>query len=124
MKKNSTNTVNKGKEGEEIAVKHLKDNGFCVLHTNWRHKKKEIDIIAEKNGYLVVVEVKTRHGDFELPCEAVTKAKQRFIIEAANAYVEKYCVNKEVRFDIIAIQHNANSYTIEHIEDAFYPLMK
>ena len=36
----------KGKQGEEIAVKFLKNKGYKILETNWRLGKNEIDIIA------------------------------------------------------------------------------
>ena len=35
-----------GEEGEEMAVQWLSENGYTILHRNWRHKQYEIDIIA------------------------------------------------------------------------------
>jgi len=114
-----------GKKGEEIALKFLLKKKYLIKEQNWRYKKKEIDIIAIKNNILTVIEVKTRSSDeFEKPQDAVTKKKQRFIIEATNAYIEKYDLYNEVRFDIISIIIRGNNNKIEHIEDAFYPLVK
>ncbi|MBN2520457.1 MAG: YraN family protein, partial [Bacteroidales bacterium] len=74
---------------------------------------------------IVFVEVKTRNTNyFENPKEAVTRKKQRFIIEAANAYIEKYNIDLEARFDIVSIILQGAKYEIEHIEDAFYPMIK
>ena len=49
-----------GKKGELIAFMFLQKEGFCILKTNWRYQKAEVDIIAQKDGFLVFVEVKTR----------------------------------------------------------------
>jgi putative endonuclease len=109
-----------GKKGEEIANKFLIDNGFKIRHINWRFRKNEIDIIAEKNNLLVVVEVKTRTSEyFESPKEAVTINKQKFIIKATEAYIEEFNIDFETRFDIIGVSLLVNETIIEHIEDAF-----
>lgn len=109
-----------GKKGEEIANKFLVNNGFKIRHINWRFRKNEIDIIAEKNNLLVVVEVKTRTSEyFESPKEAVTINKQKFIIKATEAYIEEFNIDFETRFDIIGVSLLSNETIIEHIEDAF-----
>lgn len=109
-----------GKEGEQQAVRHLANNGYKIKHKNWRFKKNEIDIIAEKDGLLVVVEVKTRTNDyFENPKEAVTKKKQRFIIKATDAYIQQFNIDLETRFDIISVLIRNGKSEIEHIEDAY-----
>jgi putative endonuclease len=111
-----------GATGENAAVDYLRESGYKILETNWRYKHKEIDIIACTPNSLVVVEVKSRSNDyFELPQEAVTRKKQRFIIEATNAYIEKFNINQEVRFDIITVMFKNEQFVIEHIPDAFYP---
>ncbi len=116
--------INVGLRGEQAAVDFLVDKKYKILDRNWRYKKLEIDIIAFYNDTLVVVEVKSRTGTyFEQPFQAVTKKKQRFIIEAANAYIDKHEIDYETRFDIISIVEQHNKFNIEHIEDAFYPLV-
>ncbi|MCK5170529.1 MAG: YraN family protein [Bacteroidales bacterium] len=109
-----------GKKGEEIARSFLLENGFIIRHLNWRYKKNELDIVAEKNNLLVVVEVKTRTSEyFENPREAVTIKKQKFIITATDAYINEFNINCETRFDIIAVSLLMTETKIEHIEDAF-----
>ncbi|MET0945038.1 MAG: YraN family protein, partial [Flavobacterium sp.] len=49
-----------GKEGEKLAAKYLQENGYEILDRNWTFQKAEIDIIAQKDNYLAIVEVKTR----------------------------------------------------------------
>ena len=115
--------IDLGKSGEQVAYNFLVKKGYKILHRNWHYKHKEIDIIAEKDDMLVIVEVKIRSGDyFELPHEAVTKKKQRFIIDATDAYIQEYDINKEVQFDIISIIPVGKTNKIEHIEDAFTPI--
>ena len=114
------NNISFGNEGEQIAEKHLINNGYKILHKNWRFGKKEIDIVCKKDEEIIFVEVKTRTSDyFEDPKEAVTRKKQKHIIEAANAYIEKYNIQLEARFDIVSIVLTSKNPEIEHIEDAF-----
>ena len=111
-----------GKKGELIARKFLEAKGFKILETNWRHEKDELDIIVKDDDELVIIEVKTRSTDyFGDPSEAVGKAKEEFIIRAAEAYIEIHDLNMDIRFDIISIITNSNEEIIEHIKDAFYP---
>ena len=121
-----------GDKGEELAAEFLVKNGYKILETNWFYNHKEIDIIAEHPGdavvqhnpLLVIVEVKTRSNkEFDDPVKAVTRKKQRFIINATNAYIEKKDIEHEVRFDIIIVTISGKKVEIEHIDDAFYPLM-
>lgn len=114
-----------GKMGEQIALNRLTANEYKILERNWYFRKKEIDIIAEKDDFLIIVEVKSRSIGFqENPRDAVNMKKQRFLIQAANAYIDKYDIDLEVRFDIITVVFDDQEYEIEHIEDAFYPTLK
>ena len=65
-----------GKVGEELAVNYFSQNGYVILHKNWRHSHWEVDIIATKDNLLHFIEVKTRTTKkFGLPEESVTKKK-------------------------------------------------
>ena len=111
-----------GAEGEKLAVGFLKEKGYEILATNWRFGSDEIDIIAKYNGFLVIVEVKTRSTNaFGEPEIAVTKQKQRFLIRASQQFIIQKDINEECRFDIISIIIKNGKTTIHHIEDAFYP---
>jgi putative endonuclease len=110
-----------GKLGEEMAVDFLQQNGYEILETNWTFQKAEIDIIAQKENILAVVEVKTRSSiDFGLPQDFVKPKKIQLLVKAVNEYVSKNDLDVNVRFDIIAINKDSNNYKIEHLEDAFY----
>lgn len=113
-----------GKKGEEWAIEYLKNKGYKIMATNWHYGHAEIDIIAEKDNILAIIEVKTRWTNyFGEPEEFVSRKKQRLIIQAADAYIRQHNINKEARFDIISILYNNNEHKITHIEDAFYPLV-
>ncbi|WP_308006429.1 YraN family protein [uncultured Chryseobacterium sp.] len=110
-----------GKKAEELAAEYLQKNGYKILVRNFRYQKAELDLVAEKDSLIVVVEVKARSTDvFNLPQEAVKKRKIKLIVSAANYFMEEYNKNQEVRFDIISILPDENkNLVIEHITDAF-----
>ena len=109
-----------GKKGEEIAREYLNERGFRIRNLNWRFRKNEIDIVVEKDEYLIVVEVKTQTNEyFENPKDRVDYKKQKFIIKATEAYINEFNIDKEIRFDIIAVTLLPSKIKIEHIEDAF-----
>lgn len=113
-----------GNQGEEVALQYLLDKGFTILETNWRFGKEEIDIIAINTEFLIVVEVKTRRTDeYGDPADFVNKNKQRLLIKAAQAYVERHRIQQEVRFDIISIIINNSTTRIAHLANAFYPVL-
>jgi putative endonuclease len=110
-----------GKKAEDLAVEFLRKNGYTILVRNFRFQKAEIDIIAEMDHQIVIVEVKARSTDaFMLPQEAVTKTKIKSIVSAANHYMEESDKHQEVRFDIITVlPDERKNLMIEHIIDAF-----
>ena len=110
-----------GKLGEALAVEFLQQNGYEILETNWVFQKAEIDIIAQKENVLAIVEVKTRSSiEFGLPQDFVKPKKIQLLVKAVNEYVISKDLDVEVRFDIIAISKEEKDFKIEHIEDAFY----
>lgn len=110
-----------GKLGEELAVAYLQKEGYTILATNWVYQKAEIDILAQKENILAVVEVKTRSSiEFGLPQDFVKPKKIQLLVKAVDAYINQNEIDANVRFDIIAIHKEKGSYSIEHITDAFY----
>lgn len=110
-----------GKLGEEMAVEYLQKEGYTILETNWTFEKAEIDIIAQKENTLAVVEVKTRSSlEFGLPQDFVKPKKIQLLVKAVNAFVIEKDLDIEVRFDIIAINKEGKSFVIEHLIDAFF----
>jgi putative endonuclease len=119
------NSQKLGKEGEDIAVKHLSAQGYKILERNWRYQKYEIDIIALKDQVVVFVEVKMRSTDeYGEPEVFVNRKKQSFLVAAAHQYIIHKDVDLEARFDIIAVGAINNSIAVKHLEGAFYPTAK
>lgn len=94
-----------GNAGERLAADRLRQAGYLVRMQNYRCRVGEIDIVAEEAGDIVFVEVKTRRGEaYGIPEEAVTPAKQRKLIAAAQTYLEAHgCADASWRVDVVAI---------------------
>ena len=111
-----------GQEGENIATKYLIDKGYIILKRNFRWGHAEVDIIAQFNSQLVVVEVKTRntskYGD---PEQSVAFKKQQLLAQATEAYLIVNNLDLTIRYDIISIIKNQYKTEITHLEDAFWP---
>ena len=125
-------TTDIGRYGEEIAVKHLKEQGYRILARNHHEGRNELDVIAENREFIVFVEVKARKVtgsyayDYGAPADAVTPAKRRRTVDAARAYLYKSKTPKIPRFDVIEVYLGDTSLTdspeilrVEHLEDAF-----
>jgi putative endonuclease len=111
-------TTQSGEKGELLAQEFLKKKNYLILYTNWRHRHSEIDIIAQHEGTVIFVEVKYRNNNhFGFPEEFVGPQKIRKMQEAAEAYIEQFEWEGQLRFDIISIEKNN---VITHFEDAFY----
>jgi putative endonuclease len=111
-----------GRRGEVIATEYLVKKGFDILHNNWTYKNKELDIVALKDNYLVVIEVKSRKENYIVdPIESITPRKQKFLFDASESYAEIYNLDEDIRFDIVLVIFSETSHTIEHVEDAFRP---
>jgi putative endonuclease len=113
-----------GEIAEGLAQQHLVKLGYEIKATNWYHGHLELDIIAQDGEELVIVEVKSRNGlRYEHPSEAVTNAKIKRIVEAADAYIIEHEIELDTRFDVITIIFVDQKFELEHFKDAFYPTM-
>ncbi len=112
-----------GAWGEELAARWLQDNGFELLHVNWRSGRYELDIVARRGDVVHFVEVKTRRAaGLTAPEEAITPAKFRSLCRAAAAYIAYYGVEEEVQFDLIAVEHvDGRMRDIRYIPNAMLP---
>ena len=100
-----------GINGEVIATKYLDKKSYDILALNYRSFYGEIDIIAQKDEYVVFVEVKTRSDNaFFTPKEAVTKTKQQKIISTAMKYLSSTQTFLQPRFDVIEIYMPKNPF--------------
>lgn len=113
-----------GADGEDLACRALVARGYRILARRFRTRLGEVDVVAEVDGTLVFVEVKTRRDrQFGHPAEAVTAQKQRRLAAMASLYVARHRRERApVRFDVVAIvQDGCRSPQIEVIADAFRP---
>jgi len=110
-----------GRLGEKMAADYLQEKGYTIRQKNYRYLKAEIDILAEKEGVLAVVEVKTRSSDnLQEIAETVNQKKIGLLTSAADHYVNEKELDLEVRFDIITLLKKGQGFQLEHIKDAFY----
>ncbi|MGB9765884.1 MAG: YraN family protein [Sulfurihydrogenibium sp.] len=106
-----------GSRNENLAVKYLESKGYRILDRNYYSRYGELDIVAEKDGTVVIVEVRSlSKQDFGSPEESLNIRKVSKILKTAQHYLyEKNLFDKTVRFDVIAITKDG----INHIENAF-----
>lgn len=94
-----------GDMGEDAVCDFLRRHGYDIIDRNFTVRGGEIDIIAEKNGVIAFVEVKTRKEDsLTQGEEAVTKGKIRRIVKTAKVYFNKLNEPCQCRFDVAVVQ--------------------
>lgn len=109
-----------GKRGEDLAAAWLQRHGYTILERNWRRPCGELDVIAERDGELIGVEVKTRSSvAMGEPEEAVTSAKQRKLLLTMQTYLmEAGAEQRPYRLDVLAVRLAPNG---GHLETRHYP---
>ncbi|MCF8225842.1 MAG: YraN family protein [Bacteroidales bacterium] len=111
-----------GTEAESFAAEFLTSRGYCILHRNWTHGHKELDIVCTDGRMLVIVEVKARvRNSFPHPEDLLSPSKEKLIMEASEQYLYHHRVRLPVRFDLVSVIKCGESMDIEHFEDAFIP---
>lgn len=80
----------------------------------------ELDIVAERDGVICFVEVRSRrsarHGS---PAETVDRRKQDKLRTLATLYLARRSLDGPARFDVAAVIWEGDSPTLQYIEDAF-----
>lgn len=113
-----------GKKGEDLAAAHLKTKGYKILKRNYRSGRAELDIIAEKDKWIIVVEVKTRETDaYGNPGKSVDTGKMKMLAQGIESYMLEKDLEAQVRYDIISIILNSYKKESTHLEDGFWPGM-
>ena len=121
-----------GKRGEELAADHLVAAGLTIVARNWHCREGEVDLVATEEApdwtqggatatWLVVVEVRTRRGDFfGTALESVTVTKAAQVRRVAQVYVQSVAWRGPWRIDVVAVQMDARGRltTITHIRGA------
>ncbi|MDQ6846200.1 MAG: YraN family protein [Candidatus Dormibacteraeota bacterium] len=111
-----------GYAGENLALHHLKEQGFRILARDWRSRIGQIDIVAEDGETLVLVEVKARRGvGFGLPEEAVDARKRhklRLLLETYRSATKRR--KQPCRIDVLGLilDERLAVMRCEHIRNA------
>ncbi len=108
--------------GEEKAAEFLSARGYSIVDHNYRSPYGEIDLIAEKDGEIIFIEVKTRRGEkYGFPEDAITLTKRSHLVAAASYYIQShFSVEVGWRIDVIAIRKSKEKgWEIIHYENAF-----
>ena len=123
-KKNLESSYIEGKSGEGRAASFLRLKGYSILDKNYRAGAGEIDLVVQRVGVLVFVEVKTRKGKTKgTPLEAVSPQKVRRLSAAAALYLASHPLKgRACRFDVVTIGPEKGWFglpKIRHFENAF-----
>lgn len=107
--------------GEKVTAYYLTKKGYRILKRNFTVKGGEIDIIAEKDGIIAFVEVKTRTPDPMVNgFEAVTKSKRKLIIKTSEEYSYRFPHDFQPRFDVAWVTVSDGKVSdFQYIENAF-----
>ena len=80
-----------GKDAELISFMILQRDNYNILHTNWKCKKAEVNIIAEEDEFLLFVEVKTRgNKKYGKPSGAIDNHTILLYKDAVEGYLEQF----------------------------------
>lgn len=117
-------TKQDGDWGEALAAEYLEARGCRIVEKEWRCRLGEIDLIAEKDGMILFVEVKLRTNlRYGMPCEYVTAKKQEKLRAAALLYLSMHGLDVPARFDVAEVytdvRHSAGKTRIRYIANAF-----
>lgn len=111
-----------GARGEALAEQHLLAGGYAIRHKNWRSGHGELDIVAEREGVIVFVEVRARTSHaFGAPEETLTPRKKAKLMETAQAYLREFDLDDALcRVDVIAIDldHHMRVVRLAHFTNA------
>lgn len=113
---------NRGRAGEKYVCDYLVNKGYTIIRTNYSSRWGEIDIIAEKDGMIAFVEVKTRkENSFASGLESITRTKLKRFVKTALDYLTKHGTNKQPRIDCVEVRvrdSDGSVVDIEYIENA------
>ena len=113
MKKQQT-----GKLGENLACRALKQKGYHIIERNYRCRHGEIDVIANKGGCLVFIEVRSKtDASFGTAAESVTAVKKQHLTATAMHYLASHNnLPADWRVDFVGINLDVSGLQAPSIE--------
>ena len=111
----------RGREAEELAAAFLSRRGAEILARNHRAARGEVDLVCLQGDVLCFVEVRSRTSEAQGgPEETVGVAKARKVVAAATDWaVRNGGLEREIRFDVVAVTFGEGAPRIEHFPAAF-----
>ena len=120
-----------GQIGEDSACKYLVNQGFTILDRNYLKKWGEIDIVAQNDGIMHFVEVKSvsrniddvthETGDSYRPEDNMHPLKQKRLIRAIESYIMEKNVSDETDWQLdlamVEIDKNKRLSRVSLLED-------
>lgn len=92
---------------EQQARDYLMAQGLAWVHSNYRCRLGEIDLIMREGDYLVFVEVRSRASNaFGGAIASITYAKRQKLIKTASLYIVKNKLQDKqaIRFDVLSME--------------------
>jgi putative endonuclease len=112
-----------GDIAEEAARRALLARGYRIRDRNFSCALGELDIIAEHDGRVVFVEVRSHSSEaYGAPRESVGSGKQRRVVQTAQAYLRQHRLHgRSVRFDVVEVtlDRAGRPQAVNVIENAF-----
>lgn len=111
-----------GKLGEDIAVKYFKNKGYSVIERNYWQKWGEIDIVAEKDGIIHFVEIKSvsyvtsqngvSHENSSLGPEVhMNREKMKRLSRVIETYILDKDIESNWQIDLLLVHLDTNTKT-------------
>ena len=92
-----------------------------MIERRYRSGRRDIDLVAEREGMIAFVEVKARRGPhFGGPVEAVNWKKKRELMRSAYTWIDRHGRNGEqYRLDVVGVLVLDEGVRVRHVENAF-----
>lgn len=114
-----------GRAAERIALLLLLAKGYRLRHRNWRGAGGELDLVMERRGGIVFVEVKARSsGDFGGAAGAFDEKKRKTLTRVSAAYLGRFSLwDRPCRYDLIGVEKLGGvvPWRIRHYRNVFRP---
>ncbi|HEX2987267.1 MAG TPA: YraN family protein [Chloroflexota bacterium] len=111
-----------GRAGEQLAAEHLAAGGYRLLDRNYRCSLGELDLVAERKGELVFVEVRTkRQPCLFRPEESISRDKALRLMRLAEYYMAATGQeDRPWRIDVVAVElrPDGSKARLEHFANA------
>ncbi len=112
-----------GRRGELAALVLLLLKGYRLRDRNWSSPVGELDLVMERRGEVVFVEVKTRRGTgFGGALGAVDALKRKQLVRVATSYLSRHGLwERPCRFDVVGVERVGGLFPwrIRHVAGAF-----